>query len=177
MEKELPVVFAPGSGGDGIENTKSIFVQNLLLRAMAGGITDPKQLQAITGLKKVTDVYITLDKLSLRKEYHAALARAGIDLDYLVSKLKASIDHNSPDISLKGIALLIKSLGLEKYEAENDNGSKPWEEIVLERSGIGETIDAEKVGQEEYEVKIPQVPEEIAKKRLAAAEEHKELYE
>ena len=89
-----PVVFAHSSNR-GVINSKSLFAQNLLLEAMAGGELDPKKLQQIAGLKKVSDVYLALDKLALRKEYHAALERSGMDLDYILKKLKKVIDQSA----------------------------------------------------------------------------------
>jgi len=45
----------------------------LLLKALK--VTqDPTELKKMIGVKTVAEVYRTLDKLSLRKEYHKALA-------------------------------------------------------------------------------------------------------
>lgn len=173
--KKLPVVFAAGNGN--LENQPSLFVQNLLLKALSSGVTDPEELRNIAGLKKITDVYVALDKLALRKEYHSALARAGVDLDYLVKKLKEAMDHPSADVSLKAVSLLIKSIGLDKYESDEGSEAKSWEEIVLQRNEIGETIDAKIVKEEDYEVEPVHIPEDIAKKHDAIREEHKQLYE
>jgi len=59
-----------------------------ILDAVDAGVNDPRELAKLAGMKKVADVYVALDKLSLRKQFHAALARADIDMDFIVTKLK-----------------------------------------------------------------------------------------
>lgn len=174
--KKPPIVFAPKTNRE-MTNASALYAQNMLLEAMAGGVTDPKQLQKLAGLKKVSDVYLALDKLALRKEYHAALEKNGLSLDYILNKLKMVVDCHNPETSLKGVALIIKSLGLEKYDDTDTSESKPWEDIILEQTERGETIDAEIIEQEDYEVKQPVMEPEIEDRRKALKEEYKEMYE
>ena len=99
--KEKPVVFVQGSrSGFYSQNT---FAQNLLLKALSKGVTDPQELKKIAGLKRVADVYRTLDKMAIRKEYHESLAAAGISLDYIVSELNIFEKHKDSIIGYKGI--------------------------------------------------------------------------
>ena len=70
MIKKKPIITYQGKTGYYRENS---YVQNPLLKALTQGITDPKELRKISGLGKVADVYRTLDKMALRKEYHKAL--------------------------------------------------------------------------------------------------------
>ena len=85
MKKLKPIVFVQGDTQFYRQNK---YAQNLLIKALSDGVTDPYELKKIAGLNKVTDVYRSLDKLALRKEYHDALARAGISLDYIVEGIK-----------------------------------------------------------------------------------------
>lgn len=174
--RKPPIVFAPKTNSD-FTNSNALFAQNMLLSAMARGITDPKQLQKLAGLKKVSDVYLALDKLALRKEYHAALERAGISLDYVLTKLKSVLDSPNHETSLKAVSLIIKSLGLERYDDNESSGSQPWEDIILQQAERGETIDAEIVDDEDYEVKQPIMEPEISDRREALNQEYKEMYE
>ena len=65
-KKYKPVTFVKGEIGYYRDNKLQ---QNLLLKAMQ--ITDnPKELRKAIGVKAVADVVRTLDKLTIRKEYH-----------------------------------------------------------------------------------------------------------
>ena len=149
-----------------------------MLKALSEGITDPVELRKIAGLHSVTEVYRTLDKMQIRKEYHEALSRADISLDFIVGKLKGLCDGEevSDKIKLGAVQTLLKSLGLEKYDKPEESG-KNWEEIVLEMIGKkndGEVIEGE-IG--EYEVKIPALPEEIRKRQEEEKKAAEELYD
>src|SRR3990167_11026886 len=102
VEKPLPPIYFPDKKS--VERPSTTYAQQLLLDALSNGITDPKKLQEIAGLKRVADVYLTLDKLSLRKEFHASLARAGIDLDLIAGKLKVVLENQDDEVKLKAIS-------------------------------------------------------------------------
>lgn len=115
--------------------SQNIYAQNILLKALSEGITDIDELKKLAGFKAVADVYRTLDKMAIRKEYHAALERGGITLDYLVDNLKEIIDSAAKDDNkIKAIQLLMKSIGLDKYEKQEDMG-KSWEDVLLQTIG------------------------------------------
>ena len=66
-----PVVYTTNTFKRGSQNTAQ---QIFLLKALQ--ITqDPKKLRDMIGVKTVADVYRTLDKIAMRKEYHEALSR------------------------------------------------------------------------------------------------------
>ena len=70
-QKYKPVTFVNGKVGKTRNNSTQ---QVMLLQALA--ITqDPNKLRQMVGFKTVADVFRTLDKMALRKDYHAALAR------------------------------------------------------------------------------------------------------
>jgi len=135
------------------------------------------------GVKTVADVYRTLDKMSMRKEYHEALVRAGISFDYIVNGLRAIANDGEKDADkLKAFQTLLKSLGLEKYDAADSPTGGTWEEElvkVLEKEkpisiGHGGGASNEKI---DYEVIEPEVPESIKKIRNEEEELTDGIYE
>lgn len=105
----------------------------LLLKALK--VTqDPKELKRMIGVRKVADVYRTLDKLSLRKEYHKALEDKGLTFDYIVQGIKdvATGKFTKDDVKLKAFLALLKSLGMDKYE-ESTTGGGSWEDLLIEK--------------------------------------------
>ncbi len=82
-KKLKPVIFIEGDNSFYRENR---FAQNLLLKALSSGVTDPQELRKVAGLKSVADVYRTLDKMAIRKEYHAALAEQGMTLEFITKE-------------------------------------------------------------------------------------------
>ena len=155
MKKLKPVVFVEGQGKFYRDNKLE---QNILLKALSEGITDTNELCKLASFKSAADVYRTLDKMAIRKEYHAALGRAGLDLDYLVGKIRDIIETTEKDENkLKALTLLLRSLGLDKYEKQEESG-KSWEEAI-----IGALNDKEKQkaieGEvtEDYEVTPPTI--------------------
>ena len=108
------------------------YVQALILKAISTGITDINELKKIAGASKAAEVYRSLNKLSIRKEYHDALIRNGIDLDFIVGKLKKVVEEaGSDNTKLAALQTFMKSLGLEKYEV-TEEGGKGWEELLVD---------------------------------------------
>lgn len=187
-EKLKPIVFIEGDTQFYRENK---FAQNILLKALSEGITDIKELRKLAGLRSAADVYRTLDKMAIRKEYHAALTRAGLDLDYLVDNIKGIIDNTDNNITkLKAVQTLLRSLGLDRYEKQEETG-KGWEEAVIEaiekKGKPKEIIEGEfeekkeveeksELEVDDYEVVVPAIPDE---EKIKHDEENKlgeELY-
>ena len=174
MKKKLrPVVFEKGRY---VFHRQNAFQQNLLLKAIQV-TTDPQKLKKMTGIRTVADVYRTLDKLSIRKEYHEALGRHGLDFDFIVKGIKGLCeDSESDNVKLTGYKTLLKSLGLNEYkEGEGDSG-KSWEEMVREVAQE-ESTSSQTIEVEQYEVIEPTIPEEEKRKREVEKEEGLSLYD
>lgn len=149
-----PIYVAPSSSGE-TKGVDTKFAQDVLLKALADGVTDPKELAKLAQLKKTADVYSVLDKLSLRKEFHAALDRAGLSLDFIVTRLKKICENEDDEISIKGLTTVLKTIGLDKAE-ETESSGRAWEDVVLERAMV-----AEETSPGVYEVIEPQMPESL----------------
>lgn len=166
-----PVVFVKGQYGYTAQNTTQ---QLMLLKALK--IThDPKKLREIIGVRTVADVYRTLDKIAMRKEYHGALAKNGITFDYIVTGIKGEIDNaDKASDRLNGLNMLLKSIGLDKYE-ETAIGGGSWEEALLkvseQKKEKSELLDVP------YTIVEPPMPEEIRIAKEKANLEGRSLYE
>jgi len=172
MVKLKPVVFVQGKYAYNAQNTTQ---QIMLLKALR--ITqDPKKLRDMIGVSAVADVYRTLDKIAMRKEYHAALAKNGITFDYVVENIKKEIDtaEHTKD-RLAGLNMILKSIGLDKYE-ETAISSGGWEDILTKIAEEKEEKD-EKVEVAEYEVIEPEMPENIRIAKEKSNNEAKGLYD
>lgn len=173
-KKLKPVTFISGKYNHNYQNTTQ---QIMLLKALK--VTqDPKKLRELIGVKTVADVYRTLDKLAMRKEYHAALARSGISFDYIVGNLKNMADNGFKDSDkLKALQILLRSIGMDKYEEQGIQGGG-WEDALLksnEEDEEEEETDVLPGG--EYKVNIPQMPESLKKVKEKEKEIGKGLYE
>lgn len=171
-----PVVYTTSKFNSGApEKTKQLF----LLKALQ--VTqDPNKLRQLLGVRTVAEVYRTLDKLAIRKEYHEALARSGITLDFIVDGIKniASSGRRDGD-KLKAFETLLKSVGLDKYENDAVASGGTWEEALLK---AGETNEKNKQLNApdklpEYEVVIPEVPESVKKMQEQEEELLKSVYD
>lgn len=187
--KLKPVTYNGGSKNS--RNKPATFQQMLLLKALT--VTqDPQKLRQMIGVRKVADVYRTLDKMAMRKEYHEALAANGISFDYLVGKLKSEIDegHKASD-RINAVKVLMKSVGMDKYE-ESAIAGGGWEDELLKinegkmgsmevkKIGDGKSVEAEILGVDEngdYEVVVPQAPEHVQVERALERKQGKSLYE
>jgi hypothetical protein len=178
-EEKKPVVFVGGnSQKKGSFYSQNAYAQNLLLKALSQGITDPEELRKAAGLKRVAEVYRTLDKIAIRKEYHDALARNEIDLDFITKGLKELAEDSTDKIKLGSLNSLLKSLGLDKYEKQEETG-KSWEEEIIKVSKVkDDVIDGEIVEDdiEKYEVIVPEIPKEEMERQQEEKRIGKELY-
>lgn len=170
MDKKKPIIIYQGRTGYYRENN---YVQHIILKALSQGITDPNELRRISGLGKVAEVYRTLDKMALRKEYHQALAKAEIDFDFIVTGIKNLASTSESDkVKLASFQTLMKSLGLDKYDKQEESG-RGWEEVIMDASENGEN----KVIIADYEVNVPEVPTAELKRREDEKKFADELYE
>jgi len=157
---------------------KNYYVQNILIKALSEGVTEPEELRKIAHLDKVADVYRSLDKLAIRREYHDALARNGISLDYIVDNIKELAEGAKSDSTkLKSLEILLRSLGLEKYE-ESEVGGKGWEDIIIEaEEKKASDVKSKRLDVSDYTVITPETPEKEKKTRERERAMGKELYE
>ena len=130
------------------------------------------------GVRTVAEVYRTLDKMAIRKEYHEALARAGFSLDKVVTGIQQIAESaEKDDTRLKAYQVLLKSLGLEKYDASDMPTGGTWEEELLK--SIEKTEKAPELAAstgDDYEVVQPAMPERMRKMREEEDELTKSLY-
>lgn len=176
MEKLRPVIFVKGEYN---YHRQNLFQQNLLLKALQV-TSDPVELKKMAGLKTVAEVYRTLDKMAIRREYHEALVRQGLDLDTITTGMKELTKSPNDGVKLKAYQALMKSIGIDEYKESMNENSRGWEDIVREHmekkpSGLIETTDVREV--EKYEVKIPEVPADEKIKREAETKTGITLYE
>lgn len=168
-----PVIFVQGRYAYNHQNTTQ---QIMLLKALR--VTqDPKKLRELIGVRTVADVYRTLDKIAMRKEYHGALAKLGITFDYVVGNIKKEIDtaEKSSD-RLAGLNMILKSIGLDKYE-ETAIGGGSWEEALLKLAENNRESQILPIEIKEYEVIEPKMPEELRLAKEKANKKAKGLYE
>lgn len=182
MQNEKPVVFVQG---DVEKYRKNDYAQYLLLKALKDGITDPNELRKIIGASRIADVYRNLDKLAIRKEYHQALIDNNIDFNFIAKGIKALAEGGDTDkVKLASFQTLLKSVGLDKYEKQEEM-SKNWEEELLEASRKDkeriEEIEEKKLDGVDkkigpYEVDVPIMPHDEKVKQEEEINFGKELY-
>ena len=174
-EKLKPVVFVQGKYPYTAQNTG----QQLMLLNALKVTQDPKKLREMIGVRTVAEVYRTLDKIVMRKEYHSALVKLGMDFEYIAKGIKKEIDGATKSSDrLNGLNMLLKSIGLDKYE-ETSTGSGNWQDALIQLSKEVETsggiIPVADVP--EYEVIEPPMPENIRIAKEKANKESKGLYD
>ncbi len=145
--------------------------------------TDIDELKKALKFKSNAEVLRTMDKLVLRKDFHRALADAGLGMDTIAKKYKDLLDSPSDKTQLGTLIALMKSLGLDKYEVI-DEGARDWEDTLLkitdEERRLRSVGEADKIidGQvEDYEVTAPAVPNSVVLQREEETKLGKELYE
>lgn len=183
MEKPKlkPVVYTRHWYKQGAPNATQ---QALLLKAMQV-TSDPKKLKEMIGVKTVAEVYRTLDKLQIRKDYHRALAQNDVTLDLIVRELKdIAVQGEKDGDRIKALQTLLKSVGLEKYETVEEVGGN-WEEALLKAVDKKKDEEISKLPAgnvtndeiEDYEVVEPKTPNAIAKMQEEEREMAKSIYE
>jgi hypothetical protein len=178
--KLKPVTLVSTKYPGGKENLNQ---QVLLLNALKT-TQDPEKLRQMIGVKTVAEVFKTLDKLSLRKEYQKALADSGVDFDFIVRGIKAEClaGEKSSD-RLKGYQILLKSLGQDSYEDTKGDGGSGWEDalqkVIKEKEKSSKkAIKAPVVELEDYEVVEPELPNSVRERKTAeSVGKGKDLYD
>lgn len=139
---------------------------------------DPEKFRELLTVKTVADVYKTLDKISMRKEYHAALSRRGISFDYLIGGLKTVIENGEKDGDrVKALQILLKSVGVDKYDESSGAGVGTWEETLLKTIEEKGTKQLKASTSGEYEVIRPVMPESVVKQRKEEEEIMRTMYD
>lgn len=177
MEKLKPIVFVKSSS-DYRWTRKNVFQQNLLLKVLPY-TDDLDVLKKTVGMKSKAEVLRTLDKLSIRKEFHEALVRNNLAIDDVVSGMKKlEIESTDDKVKLNIYQTILKSIGLDKYEIA-DGGDGNWEEIMLKivqeenKNGLVSPL----LEQIQYDVKVPEIPEGEKEKREENIKIEKSIYE
>lgn len=157
------------SGATGSKYEQNTTQQVQLLGALAQ-TSDPKKLKEIIGAKTVAEVYRTLDKLQIRREFHKALTAAGISFDFIINGIKReAVGGDKSADRLKAFEMLLKTLGLDKYDDSQTASATSWEEKLIEAMNQTEIptkedvltlpVAAEETDIDEYEVEEPEVPD------------------
>jgi len=173
-ESLKPVIF---TNSFRVTTRRDTHLQTLLLKALSEGVTNVDDLVTISGAKSAAQVLVTLDKLAIRKDYHRALSDAGLSMDSIVVGIKnLALNSSSDSVKLQSLQTLMRSLGLDKYEKDEEAG-KSWEETILqladntsEQLGTDEEV-------EEYKVDAPIVPESVKNRQKEEKSIAKQLYE
>jgi len=145
-----------------------------VLKALQEGVDDPEELRRLAGLPTLVAVKRTIDKLSIRKEYHRSLDKNQVTMDLIVAGLKDLLDSQSPQIRLSALKALMSSIGLNKFE-DVSVGGKDWEDALLRMQKANDparnnAIDAD------YDVKVPTPPVEVQDVREAERKLAKEIF-
>jgi hypothetical protein len=141
---------------------------------------DPKKLRDMMGVQTVAEVYRTLDKLAMRKEYHEALARLGLSFEYIAGGIKNIADTGFKDSDkLNAFEILLKSVGMDEYKENTTALTGTWEELLLKKIEEGKKDGAvpELAPPGKYEVKPPVVPESVKKAQAEEREMTSSIYE
>lgn len=174
-KKLKPVVYTRNFYKCGTQNTSQ---QMFLLKALQ--VTqDPKKLKQMMGMKTVAEVYRTLDKLAMRREYHESLAKYGVSFDFIVEGIK-DLATGAPKEGdrLRAYQTILRSLGLDTYTSEAGESSGTWEELLLKKMEEEKSDgDAKSINREDYEVNIPAIPESIKKSQMEEDEVLSTIYD
>lgn len=158
--KPITMHTTSGKTGTKFEDNKA---QQVMLLSALQVTRDPKKLKEMIGVRTVAEVYRTLDKMAIRREFHTAFDRAGITFDFIINGIKreAIAGDKSAD-RLKAFELMMKSLGLDKYDDVQASSGSSWEDKLVELMGKQEpgtpSLTTGVESDEEYEVKEPEIP-------------------
>lgn len=165
-----PIVFVTGVYGNA---QKSVSQQLMFLRAM-NAAEDPKKFKQVIRARAAVDVFRTIDKIALRKEWHSALERNGIDFDLVLRTLKQEmLTGEKGSDRIQAAKTIIKSMGLDKYEDSSISGGS-WEDEILKASEATANLP---LPGEDYDVKQPHIPDHIKKQRKDQNDLGRSLYD
>lgn len=152
----------------------------MLLKAMEH-TTDVDELKTALKFKSRAEVFRTMDKLAMRKDFHDALADAGLSMHTIAEKYKSLLNSGSEKVQLGALQALTKAIGIEKYEVI-DEGARDWEDTLLkisekerEQKALG--IEKKQIVIETYDVVEPPVPQSVQLKRAEEDKIGQEIYE
>ena len=173
----IPVSQEPkfkGSSKSTEKRNKAYEKQRIMYNALQD-TSNPLKLKEIIGAKTVADVYRTLDKLTIRREFHDALTRAGITFEFLIEGIKReAIGGDKSMDRLKAYEMLLKTLGLDRYDDVSTGSTSSWEERLLkaidEHEGILDQDISREVEKVDYSVTIPQIPSSVQEKKKVSDE-------
>jgi len=141
------------------------------------------------GVRTVAEVFRTLDKMALRKEFHKAMAKCGIDFGFIVDGIKTEcLGAEKASDRLKGYQILLKSMGMDSYDDKKTEGGGGWEEalqkIVKGENGEGdeeEPLQLETIENDDenidYEVEQPTMPDSVKIRKQQEIDDGKQLYD
>ena len=131
--RKRPLIIFDDTYKQGKTAQANIGRQNLLLRGMM--MTGNLEAAAkYAGIHAEAEIYRTLDRIGLRREYHEALQSEGVDLRWIVRGIKDKAENAELDsVRLNALRLFLASLGLNRYDVAEE-GAKNWEETLLELS-------------------------------------------
>lgn len=178
MKKLKPVIYTTNTQESGsAQRTRQI----VLLKALQV-TNDPRKLREMLSVRTVADVYRTLDKLAMRREFHEALARAGISFDYVVGGIKEIADGAEKEGDrLKAFQTILRALGMDKYDADVGGGGDFEQELMKaidnKRQGEAMLPEASQNAPDEYEVRVPEIPQSVKKLRQKESELTDGIYE
>lgn len=179
MKSFKPISFSSSKSG---KFAPKIFQQNLLLKALQY-TSDLDDLKKVANFHSKAEVLRTLDKLAIRRDYHDALAKNGMGPDQIVQGMKEiALSAPKDDTRLKAYQTILKSIGLDKYEASENDG-KDWEDLLLkindkERLAIADgTLETKSTVGKLYEVIIPEIPESVRIQREEDSDMEKSIYD
>lgn len=175
--KLKPVTFVNTKYNKFRQNTS----QQIMLLSALKITQDPKKLKQMIGVRTVAEVFRTLDKLALRKEYHRELEKCGVDFGFIIKGIKqeCELGEKSAD-RLKGYQILLKSLGMDKYDDNKEGGTGGWEEalqkVIKDKESSPKLLE-DKDANGDYEVIQPVVPESVKIRKALETKEGKGLYD
>ena len=168
-------------GARGMRKREEYNTQKRIYNALQSN-GDPMKLKEIIGAKTVAEVYRTLDKLTIRREFHDALTKAGITFEFLIEGIKReAIGGDKSMDRLKAYEMLLKTLGLDKYDDVSTSSTSSWEERLLKAIDGHETVLEEDVTPgstlpaAEYAVVVPQIPVSVKAKKIVTKEMEESL--
>lgn len=141
--------------------------------------TDVDELKTALKFKSRAEVFRTLDKLAMRKDFHRALADAGLSMDSLAGKYKVLMESDSEKIQLGALVALSKAIGVDKYEVI-DEGARDWEETLLkitEKEREQKVLGVPAAEEADYEVVVPQTPVSVQLKQAEEKKLGQEIYD
>jgi len=144
--------------------------EDRIMDAIRGGVRDPEEMRRLSGLPTVAAVQRTVDKMSIRRDYHDALRDNGMTLDWMAKGIKDIADSPTArdSVRLTAFRTLLGSLGLDRMDDIAVQG-KDWEETLLRLAKQDDPARKaiEMKSPEDYEVKAPPTPPEVSAMRQA----------